>query len=109
MIKDIVAELRKMMDPCAFGGELENNLREQIVRGIRDDAMRRHLIEESELTLDRTVKIITSMEAAFTGAKMMTSQADGWPLTECQEVARLLVTVIAAADGTTSSRAGLGI
>ncbi|XP_070381275.1 uncharacterized protein [Dermacentor albipictus] len=76
-VKDFVAELRKLADPCAFGGELENNLRDRIVHGIRDEAMRRRLLEESELTLDRAVKIITSMEAAVSGAKIMTGQADG--------------------------------
>lgn len=32
--KDFIAELWKLASPCAFGQELDNNLREQLVHGI---------------------------------------------------------------------------
>lgn len=73
-MKDFVAELRKLADPCSFGQELDNNLRDRLVHGIRDDVMRRRLLEEPELTLDRAVQIVASMEAAVRGAKQMTGQ-----------------------------------
>lgn len=73
-MKDFVAELHKLVDPCSFGQELDNNLRDRLVHSIRDDVMRRRLLEEPELTLDRAVQIVASMEAAVRGAKQMTGQ-----------------------------------
>ncbi|KAM7311204.1 hypothetical protein ISCGN_008114 [Ixodes scapularis] len=74
-MKDFVAEPRKLADPCSFGQELDNNPRDRLVHGIRDDVMRRRLLEEPELTLNWAVQIVATMEAAVMGAKQVTGQA----------------------------------
>ncbi|CAN7982698.1 unnamed protein product [Ixodes hexagonus] len=74
-VKEFVAGLRQMADRCGFGAELDNNLRDRLVHGINSDTMRRRLLEEPELTLDRAVKIVTGMEAAARGAEQITGRA----------------------------------
>lgn len=76
-VKEFVAGLRQLADRCEFGAELANNLRDRIVHGIRNDVMRRRLLEEPNLTLDRAVELITSMEAAARGAEQITGRASG--------------------------------
>ncbi|KAG0431547.1 hypothetical protein HPB47_021692 [Ixodes persulcatus] len=54
-MKDFVAELQKLAGPCAFGQELDNNLRDQLVHGIRDDTTG-HTGQTGELAIHRASK-----------------------------------------------------
>ncbi|KAG0422094.1 hypothetical protein HPB47_002055 [Ixodes persulcatus] len=76
-VEEFVAGLRQVADRCELGAELSSNLRDRIVHGIRKDIMRRRLLEEPNVTFDRAVELITSMEAAARGAEQITGRASG--------------------------------
>lgn len=45
------------------------------MHGIQDNAMKRHPLEEQDLTLKQAIEIITGMEAATKGTQQPTSYA----------------------------------
>ena len=52
-----MAELRKLSEHCNFGDALDKALRDRIIGGINDDAIREKLLAERELTYKRAAEI----------------------------------------------------
>lgn len=64
--RDFLADLKKLSLHCGFGSNLrlEEELIEQIVRGIRNDRLRAHFLSTSDLTLDRVINKVLAEEKA---------------------------------------------
>jgi hypothetical protein len=64
-ISEYIAELKKAARFCKFEGNLNVNLRDQFVCGLKSDVVRQRLFaEDDELSFGNAVKIATSLEAA---------------------------------------------
>lgn len=64
-VADYVAELKKMSKSCEFGATLEENLRDQLVCGIKSEVTRQRLFaEDDNITYSRAVKLAITLEAA---------------------------------------------
>ena len=61
-VVEYVAALRKIASRCDYAGELENNLRDQLVIGIGNSATQAKMLLDSALTLEKAVKIASSEE-----------------------------------------------
>lgn len=60
-----VNELKRLSRNCKFENTLQENMRDQLVCGIRSDVIRQRLFAESDdLTYTQAVTIATSLEAA---------------------------------------------
>ena len=57
-----VAELRKLSEHCNFGDSLDKALRDRIIGGINDEAIRDKLLGERTLTYDKAVEIAQGVE-----------------------------------------------
>ena len=63
-IGDYDAALRKLAIHCKFSNRLEEELRDQIVCGLRNEALQRRLLTESGLTYAKTLEICRASELA---------------------------------------------
>ncbi|KAG7301015.1 hypothetical protein JYU34_015388 [Plutella xylostella] len=63
-VKDYYTELKKLSSECDFGANLEDNLRDQLVCGLKSDVIRQRLFAEDSLSFSQAVKIACSLEAA---------------------------------------------
>ncbi|CAK1596200.1 unnamed protein product [Parnassius mnemosyne] len=73
---DYVAALRKLSRHCEFGAVLQDNLRDQLVCGLRSDVIRQRLFaEEKLLSYDKAVILAGSLEAAEREAALVESSA----------------------------------
>jgi hypothetical protein len=63
-IADYVTELKKLSKNCAFKATLDENMRDQLVCGIKSEIIRQRLFAEDYLTYNRVVKVALSLEAA---------------------------------------------
>ncbi|XP_037294434.1 uncharacterized protein LOC119190628 [Manduca sexta] len=64
-IADYVAELKKLARKCEFKEELNGNLRDQFVCGLKGDIMRQRLFaEDGNIDFVSAVRLATSLEAA---------------------------------------------
>lgn len=61
-ISAYVVTLKKLSSTCGFGANLDTALRDQFVWGIRDSNMKKHLLNEVELTFARAVELSIAME-----------------------------------------------
>lgn len=61
---DYVAELRKLVLHCQFGGYLMEALRDCLVHGLPSETQQKRLLAEHDLTFYRALPIAQSMEAA---------------------------------------------
>ena len=59
-----VTQLRSLSEDCQFGDSLEDMLRDRLVCGIKDDAIQKRLLAESELRFAKAVQLAQSMETA---------------------------------------------
>ena len=59
-----MAELRTLADKCEFGTYLSEALRDRLVCGLRSEAIRRRLLTEEDLTLEKAYSTAHGMEAA---------------------------------------------
>jgi hypothetical protein len=57
-----IQRLRTASDGCEFGIELDNNIRDQLVSGIRSDKIRRKMLASTELTLSKAETMATQVE-----------------------------------------------
>jgi len=57
-----VTRLRKLVNTCGYGDQEEENIRDQIIDKCSDQRLRKRLLEERELTLERTIQIARAME-----------------------------------------------
>ena len=63
-ITQYISELKKMSKYCDFKSDLEDNLRDQLVCGLRSEAIRQRLFAEENLVYGTAVKIACAMEGA---------------------------------------------
>ena len=71
MIDNYVTTLRALAETCDFGALKDNLIRDRIVCGVRDNGIRRKLLQESELTLSKCVDICRANEATTAQLKDM--------------------------------------
>ena len=72
-VQDYIAALRKLSENCNFGDKLNEMLRDRFVVGINNDMMLKKLLMESELTLEKSLKIAMAMQSAESGVKDLQS------------------------------------
>lgn len=63
-ITQYLTEIKKLSKTCEFGGNLEENLRDQLVCGVKSDVIRQRLFAEDNLTYSGAVKLACGLEAA---------------------------------------------
>ena len=71
MIESFVAGLRTLVKTCNFGSLEESLIRDRIVVGVRDHQIRKRLLQESELTLQKCIDICSSYECTAKHLKEM--------------------------------------
>ena len=64
-----MAVLRKAAEYCNFGESLSEMLRDRLVCGITDTTVQKRLLAEKELTLERAVSLVQSVEIAKRGQR----------------------------------------
>ena len=55
--------IRALAETCDFGALKDQLIRDRIVCGVRDNAVRRKLLQESKLTLEKCIDICHAAEA----------------------------------------------
>lgn len=63
-IAEYVTELKKLSRFCEFGSALDENLRDQLVCGLKSEIIRQRLFAEDKLQYTRAVSLALSLEAA---------------------------------------------
>lgn len=71
-----VSKLRKLAGTCNYEGICDELIRDRIVCGIRDNTIRKKLLQESELTLDKCVNICRAAEKTAAQLKTMSGHED---------------------------------
>ncbi|XP_033123153.1 uncharacterized protein LOC117121877 [Anneissia japonica] len=66
-----LVKLRKLASSCEYGNMASDMIRDRTVCGIRDDDIRKELLNESTLTLESCIKMVKSFEATAKQAKTM--------------------------------------
>lgn len=70
-IANFVAVLKRLAKNCNFGNTLEDNLRDQLVFGLKSEIIRQRLFTESKLTYTKAVEIAMCMESAEINAELV--------------------------------------
>ncbi|XP_045763828.1 uncharacterized protein LOC123866353 [Maniola jurtina] len=70
-VSQYVSELKKLAKYCDFGGNLEENLRDQLVCGLKCDMTRQRLFAKDNLSYAGAVRLATAWEAAERDAAAM--------------------------------------
>jgi len=65
-----VAEFRAIAEHCNFGASLQGMLRDQIVCGINDKVVQRHLVSESFLSFDKALSCLEDLFATLSGGRV---------------------------------------
>lgn len=76
-ILQYISELKKLTKFCLFGAVLEENLRDQLICGIKSEAIRQRLFTEEQLSYANAVKIACAMEAAERDAAAVDRAPEG--------------------------------
>ncbi|KAL0893511.1 hypothetical protein ABMA27_013707, partial [Loxostege sticticalis] len=63
-IADYVTELKKLSKYCEFNTTLDENLRDQLVCGLKSEVIRQRLFSEEGITYNRAIALALSLEAA---------------------------------------------
>ena len=69
------AQLKQLSSTCDFGETLSERLRDQLVVGIRSEAIQRRLLAETVLTYAKAIELATSMELADKDSKELIGSA----------------------------------
>src|SRR5207253_3962534 len=72
-IDDYVTELSKKARDCDFGSARDRMLRDQILKGVQDSALRERLLRETGLTLADTIEMCRAAETSKRQATEMRS------------------------------------
>lgn len=70
-IDDFYASLRELSKTCSFGTLTDTLIRDQLVVGVRDNTIRKRLLYEHKLTLEKCLQIARSAEATQTRLSAM--------------------------------------
>ena len=68
-VQEYVARLRKLYAVCAFGGMLQEMIRDRLVCGIDSEVIQGKILAETKLLLDKAVEMDVAMETAETNAQ----------------------------------------
>ena len=68
-----LADLRRLVKSCDYGGTEDSMVRDRIVLGVRDDATRRKLLGTRKLDLPKAIDICRALEATARQFKAMTA------------------------------------
>ena len=63
-ISQYIVELRKLTEHCNFGDRVNEQIRDRLVCGVKNEKIQQKLLSEKGLNLDRALEIVISMEAA---------------------------------------------
>lgn len=63
-VKEYCADLKRLATHCEFGDALTEQLRDNLVCGLRNENMQRKLLSEVDLTFERCIELASAMEAA---------------------------------------------
>ncbi len=74
-ISQFVAVLKRLSKHCEFGQSLRDTIHDRLVCGLRSEAIQKRLLTESNLTLQKAMKISTSMEMAAKEAPQLSASA----------------------------------
>ena len=76
-ISDYIVALQKLSINCAFGDEnqLNKRLRNRLVVGVKEDAIRNRLLAEHDLSWKRACEIAIQMDMARYGSKLIHAQS----------------------------------
>lgn len=81
-ISTFLATLKQLSLYCEFGDTLDNNLRDQLVWGLRNEKIQRKLLTEACLTLEKAVELSLAWEAAEKDAEKLSRPGGGTDQTE---------------------------
>ena len=73
-IEQFVTALRALARTCGFADTLEERVRDQIVYGVCENALRKQLLQKRGLTLHECVDTCRAFEATNTQLKVMTEE-----------------------------------
>ena len=65
-----IVEMQKLARTCKFGDSLQENLRDSIAHGVRDENLKRKLFEDKTLTYRKLMEICSAWEETQTGLKV---------------------------------------
>ncbi len=68
-----MAVLKRLSEHCEFGQSLSDTICDRFVCGLRSEAIQKRLLTESNLTLQKAMKISTSMEMAAKEAQQLSA------------------------------------
>ena len=74
-VADFIAELRRAAEHCEFGTTLEDRLMEQLVCGIADERIQRHLLAEPQLDFAKAQQVSMSLEMSTRDAHVIAGQS----------------------------------
>ena len=75
-IEKYVTDLRLKSQSCNFGTLCDSMIRDQIVIGVLDNKVRMHLLKETDLTLEKAIKICQASESAKAQIKTFSSEGE---------------------------------
>lgn len=82
-----IATLKKLSKNCNFGSNLETQLRDQLVFGLRNDAVRQRLFQEKRLTYKTAHDISINMEAAEINSGLIAPEGNVQHVSRTQKTA----------------------
>lgn len=71
-----IMKLRKLASTCEYGPLVDDMVRDRIVCGIRDDSIRKELLNESKLTLESCITMVKTAETTAKQAQTMSRSDD---------------------------------
>lgn len=87
-IDSYVAKLRKLAKTCNYGGLEDNLIRDRIVCGIRENTIRKRLLQEDKLSLDRAIDMCRAFESTAVKIKTMAGASTSEDIAEVRKLTR---------------------
>ena len=89
-VAEHVAEIRQLTRHCEFGAYLDDLLRDRFVCGLQSKTIQKKLLMETDLTLQRAVKIAHTMEtAAKNGHKLQSPSCAAEPMPHSRNIGKV--------------------
>ncbi len=70
-VDQFITKLRLQAEHCVFGDAKDDQIRDQVIDKCRSNVLRRKLLEQSDLTLDRVQEVARALEAVDLQSKQM--------------------------------------
>ena len=84
-IDQFITRLRKLSIYCEYGGETGNEIRDMVIAKTNSTKLRKRLLIESNLTLQKTQDISRLLESAEHQSKLISEKAEGQSTTDTHE------------------------